>query len=147
MIPGYIPGVVIYMIGGNPQSVSKMLFTIGPDFSELSRLPKWISDGVRDCFQNNPIISRKDTRLRLDQIPNEKRGFWKGRREWGYGKQLEKAWCLLIMYKFIYKLFILCYQFFDRRGASYSGAGKKHLLSLHGLTSHYSQSGYFFSLD
>ena len=92
MIPGYIPGVVIYMIGGNPQSVSKMLFTIGPDFSELSRLPKWISDGVRDCFQNNPIISRKDTRLRLDQIPNEKRGFWKGRREWGYEKQLESGY-------------------------------------------------------
>ncbi len=80
------------MIGGNPQSVSKMLFTIGPDFSELSRLPKRISDGVRDCFQSNPIISRKDTRLRLDQIPNEKRGFWKGRREWGYGKQLESGY-------------------------------------------------------
>ena len=32
-----------------------------PDFSEIEKLPGWIKDGVKDNFENNPMIKINDT--------------------------------------------------------------------------------------
>lgn len=39
------------------------IYTNPPDFAEISLLPQWINDGVKECYLHNPTIIPKDTLL------------------------------------------------------------------------------------
>ena len=57
-----------YLQDSSPQEIRKWydfgtintIYLTSPDFPEISLLPNWIKEGVRDCYFNNPTISPKD---------------------------------------------------------------------------------------
>lgn len=57
-----------YLQGSSPQEIRywydfgaiNLIYLTSPDFPEISCLPKWLKDGVKDCYINNPSITTKD---------------------------------------------------------------------------------------
>jgi hypothetical protein len=57
-----------YIPGSNPEEIRywydfgavNTIYTAPSNFAEISLLPRWIYDGVKDCYFNNPMITAKD---------------------------------------------------------------------------------------
>ena len=69
---GYYPKMR-FTAGANSQEIREAydfgmlgeVYLSAPEFNELTSLPKWIKNGVKNNFENNPTISVKDI-LRLN---------------------------------------------------------------------------------
>ena len=57
-----------FLKGANPEEIRDWydfgsiatIYMTSPNFPEIERLPRWIKDGVKDHFGNNPMINLND---------------------------------------------------------------------------------------